>query len=120
MKLQVAPGIVVGVEVTQKQVCPAGTAYWRVDYTVEGVCIHSAATGAIWGRPDVIDLLDTEYIYNIYHYTDITNPDPLPDSDNREGRVVRVGTSGNRPAWWEEITTTHRKAIIHAYTQIVE
>lgn len=51
---------VVGVKVTQGQVCPAGTSYWYVDYTVDGVAVHTAKTGAIYGQPNALAMLDND------------------------------------------------------------
>lgn len=120
MKINVASGVVVGVQVVKKSDCPAGTAYWQIDYTVDGVCIHSATTGAIYGNPDVIAMLDREYTYDIRHYLDIPNPDKIPSGEDAKGRIIREGTVDYRTAWWEEFTTTHRQAIISAFRQLAE
>lgn len=117
MKVKVAEGIVVEVQTIQKQTCPAGTAYWQVDYLVDGLCIHSATTGAIFGNPDVIAMLDREYEVTDYHYQDIENPDPKPE--HKKGMFLGEGTTSGRPAWWQTRKITHRQAIIDAY-QIIE
>jgi len=96
-------------------VCPAGTAYYTIDYLIDGVCIHSATTGAIYGAPNPIAMLDRFFTWNEYHYQDIDNPDPEP-----EGIAgIKKGTTGGRPAWWIEKSKTHRQAIIDAVSQIV-
>jgi len=119
MKIKANDQITVDVKVTQKQVTPAGLAYWQVDYMVDGMCIHSATTGAIHGNPDVVAMLDREYDYTVYHYQDIANPDAEPTGEDRKNRRLGGGTSSNRPAWWENFNTTHRDAIIKAYGQLV-
>lgn len=124
MKVKVTESIEVEVQVTQKSTCPAGTAYWQVDYMVDGLCIHSASTGAIYGNPDVIAMLDREYPIYEYHYQDVPDPDPVPTGDAAIGRnitQVTVGKGGkpSREAWCEETLLTHRQAIIDAYNQLI-
>ena len=106
--------------ITQKYVCPAGTAYWQIDYCIDGICIHSASTGAIYGSPNPIEMLESEFTWNETHYQDILNPDPVPEGEERQGRKIGVGTSGDRQAWFETKSKTHRQAIIDALEQIVE
>jgi len=123
MKVRVSSEIIVGVQVTQKQVCPAGTAYWQVDYMVGGVCIHSATTGAIWGNPDIVAMLDREYEIREEHYQDIPNPDPKPENEDESQKMgwntIGSGTIGGRPAWWQNKMISHRQAIIDKYNQLV-
>lgn len=119
MKIKVTPEIVVDVEIIQKQVCPAGSSYWDINYLVDGICIHNATTGAIYGKPNPIATLDREFDTTEYHYQDIPNPDPEPQGDERKGRSLGGGSSSNRPAWWEVKHKTHREAIINAVNQVV-
>lgn len=119
MKVKVNEKIAVDVKITQTMVCPAGTAYYTIDYLIDGVCVHSATTGAIHGAPNPIEMLDRMYTYSEYHYQDVLDPDPEPTGDNAKYQAIRVGTSGGRPAWWEEKGKTHRQAIIDAVSQIV-
>jgi len=116
MKVRVNEKIVAEVKITQTTVCPAGTAYYTIDYLIDGVCIHSATTGAIYGAPNPIAMLDRIYSLNEYHYQDIDNPDPEPEGITG----IKKGSSGGRPAWWIEKSKTHRQAIIDAASQIVE
>jgi hypothetical protein len=58
MRIRVG-GIELEVECTLTRACPAGTGYWSVDYLLDGVCVHKASSGAIWGRPDVVAMLDS-------------------------------------------------------------
>jgi hypothetical protein len=118
MKIKVNDEIVVEVKITQKQTCPAGTAYWNIDYMINGVCIHNAATGAIWGNPNPIKMLDDEYEWTEHHYQDISNADPIPV--DRIGKKISVGTSNSRDCWWEQKSKTHRQAIIDAVAQLVD
>lgn len=117
MQIKISEYIVTEVKVTQTMTCPAGTAYWTVDYCIDGLCIHSAATGAIYGNPDVIAMLDREYeVHGETHYIDDAHPmpDPLP-------RGARYGTSGDNQAWFSPSRhVTHRQAIIDAVAQIVQ
>lgn len=109
----------IGIEITQKMVCPAGTAYHVIDYTYRGVCIHSASTGAIYGKPNPISMLDQTYTINEEHYQDVDHPDPQPHGYNPAERTIKVGSINGRPAWWEEKDKTHRQAIIEAMAQII-
>ena len=120
MKIKVSNEIAVEVKITQKQTCPAGTSYWNIDYMIDGVCIHNAATGAIWGEPNPIKMLDDEYAWSEYHYQDTSNPDPVPADKDRIGRNIGVGTSNSRNCWWEVKSKTHRQAIIDAVSQIIK
>jgi hypothetical protein len=61
MKIRISDQITVEPIVQQGMVCPAGTAYWTIDYRLAGLTIHSATTGAIWGSPNVIAMLDRTY-----------------------------------------------------------
>lgn len=118
MKIRVNEKITVNVKVTMTTQCPAGTAYWTIDYLVDGLCIHSATTGAIYGQPDVIAMLDRVFTRSSeYHYQDIDNPDPIPESSSN--RKVHNGTANGHPAWWMDESLTHRQAIVEAYSQIV-
>jgi hypothetical protein len=125
MKVKVAEGIIVDVSCHVTHSCPAGTNYWQVDYSVNGLCIHSATTGAIFGNPDIIAMLDRTFTVKEYHYQDIPNPDKKPDVEI-PGVVIKEGEIGNafdnkknRPVWWAEYGKTHRQAIIDAYNQLV-
>ena len=120
MKARINDQIVVEFKITQTTVCPAGTAYYTIDYLIDGICVHSATTGAIYGAPNPIEMLDRMYTYSEYHYRDVLNPDPEPTGDNAKGRAIKFGSSGGRPAWWEEKGKTHRQAIIDAVSQIVD
>jgi len=120
MKIKVNEKIVVEVKITQTQRCPAGTAYWTIDYLIDGVCIHSATTGAIYGSPNPIEMLDRWYTWTETHYEDLPSPDPMPIGDNAKGLKLSRGSSGGRPAWWVERSKTHRQAIIEAIEQIVK
>jgi hypothetical protein len=113
MKVRVNEKIVVEVKITKTMECPAGTAYYNIDYMIDGVCIHNATTGAIYGAPNPIEMLDRQYTWTEYHYEDIPNPDPRP------AKYTGAGSSNGRPAWWIEKSKTHRQAIIDAVSQIV-
>lgn len=114
MKIKISNNVTVDVRVVTTMVCPAGTAYYRVEYCINGLCIHAAHTGAMHGTPNVIEMLDGKHVWTETHYQDIPNPDPKP-----EDRKVCAGSSGGRPAWWEEKSKTHRQAILDALDQIV-
>jgi hypothetical protein len=119
MKIRINDKIVVEVQVTQTMVCPAGTAYYDINYLIDGMCIHSATTGTIWGQPDVIAMLDRKFTRTSeYHYQDGNNPDPIP-TDNADVKLHQGSVNG-RLAWWTEEGITHRQAIIEAVSQIVE
>jgi len=124
MNIKLNEEIAVDVQVTQSYQCPSGEAHWQIDYMVDGVCIHSATTGAIRGNPDVIAMLDRKYIVEgPYHYKDIVNPDPIPESTANhliKNQMVCLTGEKSRPVWYEEITLTHREAIIKAYSQIIK
>jgi len=126
MKVRVNDKITAEVKITQTTVCPerencgSGTAYYTIDYLINGVCIHSATTGAIYGSPNPIAMLDRFFTVSEYHYQDIASPDPMPTGDEAKNRKLGRGTSGGRPAWWEEKGKTHRQAIIEAVAQIVK
>lgn len=118
MKIRVTDKIAVDVRVTNTMTCPAGSAYWQIDYCVDGLCIHSATTGAIHGNPDVIAMLDRKFTRTAEpHYQDINNPDPAPVSTL--AKVVHSGSVNGRDAWWTDETVTHRQAIIEAYSQLI-
>ena len=119
MKIKVTEEIAVGVKITQTMVCPAGSAYHTIDYLVDGICIHSATTGAIYGEPNPIAMLDRSYSSQTIHYQDIPGPDPKPAELGTTARPGGSGTIGERPAWWDQISKTHRQAIIDAVAQIV-
>ncbi len=120
MKIKVNEKIAVGVKITQTMVCPAGSAYYTIDYLYNGICIHSATTGAIHGEPNHIAMLDRSYTWTEPHYQDIPNPEAKPEGDAALGRKISSGSYGGRNAWWEEKNNTHRQAIIEAIAQIVE
>lgn len=110
----------IGVEIVQKHACPAGTAYYKVEYLHQGVCIHAAHTGPIYGRPNPLELLDDCYNWTETHYEDIPDADPVPEGDARQGRTIKHGEYGGRPAWWEICGKTHRQAIIDAMALVVD
>lgn len=118
MKIRIE-GAEIGVEITQKMVCPAGSAYWIIDYTLDGVCIHSASTGAIYGKPNPIAMLEATHTTDEEHYQDVPNPDPQPEGGMMYGKQIKVGSINGRPAWWAENEKTHRQLIIEAMAQIV-
>ena len=101
-------------------VCLEGTAYWTIDYTYEGVCVHTAETGKIYGKPNPVNMLDKLFSRNENHYQDVENPDPAPEDLGTVKRPGGSGTAGGRPAWWEKHTKSHRQAIIDAMRQIVK
>ena len=118
MKIRITDKIVVDVKTTMTMQCPAGTAYYTIDYLIDGFCIHSATTGAIYGNPDVVAMLDREFSKpKEYHYQDIENPDPRPETTKT--RKIFSGTVNGREAWYEEISISHRQAIIDAFDQLV-
>lgn len=125
MKIKVNEKIAVGVKITQKMVCPAGTAYYSIDYMYESpngekICVHSAGTGAIYGEPNPIAMLDRTFSWSEPHFQDIPDPDRKPEGEAARGRKICVGRHGGRNAWWDEREKTHRQAIIDAVAQIVE
>ena len=119
MKVKVNEKIAVEVKITQTMQCSRGTAYYTIDYMIDGICVHSATTGAIYGAPNPIAMLDRYYTWSEYHYQDIPNPDPRPEGDAEKGRKIGFGTSGGRTAWWEEKSMTHRQAIVNAVAEII-
>jgi hypothetical protein len=119
MKIKITDKIAVNVRVNMTNQCPAGTAYYSIDYMVDGFCIHTATTGAIYGEPNVIAMLDREFTKpKEYHYQDIENPDPKPET-TLKGHKYQNCTVNGRDAWYEEVSITHRQAIIDACKQIV-
>ena len=112
MKVRINSEITVDVKVTQTMVCPAGKAYWQIDYIVDGYCIHSATTGAIYGSPDVIAMLDRKYTYSVEH--DMS--DPVPTGTDHK---IRYWHSERGDFWAEEFAATHREAIIKACNQLI-
>jgi hypothetical protein len=119
MQIKINDDVVVDVRVITRMVCPAGTAYYRIEYLVDGLCIHAASTEAMYGTPNVIATLDYAYEWTETHYQDIPNPDPRPKDDKVNGKNIRSGSSGGRPAWWIVKTKTHRQAILDALAQVV-
>lgn len=97
--------------------CPAGTNYWLVSYCVDGLSVHSIQTKAIYGTPNPIELLESDYTWKEVHYTDKPNPAPFPKIGM--GRELHCGTYGSRPAWWEICTITHREKLTQALNQLV-
>jgi len=119
MKIKVNDKIVVEPRINQTSVTPSGNAYYNIDYLVDGICVHNATTGCIGGAPNPIAMLDRTYSYSEYHYQDIPNPDPQPESLPISDGKLCGGSSGGRPCWWVEKEKTHRQAIIDAVSQIV-
>ena len=119
MKIRVDEKITVDVKITQTMVCPAGTAYWTIDYLIDGICVHSATTGAIYGSPNPIEMLDRKFTYVEYHYQGIPNADPEPTGEEAKGRNIQCISVDGKRAWKEEKGKTHRQAIIEAVSQIV-
>jgi hypothetical protein len=118
MKIRVTDKIIVDVQTTMTMRCPAGTGYWDINYLVDGQCIHCATTGAIYGQPDVIAMLNRVFTRtSAYHYQDIDQPDPIPAATSAQ-KVCR-GSCNGRPAWWTDEAVTHRQAIVEAYSQVV-
>lgn len=120
MEIKINDKITVEVKIIKTSDCPAGSAYYTIDYLIGGICIHSATTGAIYGNPNPIAMLDRYFTYNEYYYQDVNNPTPKPTDNDAVGRTIGSGTVGKRPAWWEEKSKTHRQAIIEAVNQIVK
>lgn len=120
MKVKVNKNIAVEVKTVCTMTCPAGSAYHTIDYLVDGICVHSATTGAIYGEPNPIAMLDRSFSEREYHYQDIPDPDPKPAGLGNQGFPGGSGTVGNRLAWWLEKSLTHRQAIVDAVAQIVE
>ncbi|HRQ68408.1 MAG TPA: hypothetical protein P5031_07575 [Candidatus Syntrophosphaera sp.] len=120
MKIKVNNDIVAEVRIVKKMVCRAGAAYWTVDYMIDGVCIHSADTGAIYGEPNPIAMLDRSIDWIEPHYQDIPDPDPMPADLGTPSNPGGSGSYNGRPAWWTNKSKTHRQAIIDAAAQIIE
>ena len=119
MKIRINENIAVGVKILQTMICPAGTAYYTIDYLYEDICVHSANTGAIYGEPNPIAMLDQGFTWKEPHYQDIDNPDPKPEDIGCRNHPGGAGSYGGRNAWWEEKAKTHRQAIIDAVAQII-
>lgn len=119
MKVRVNEEIVVDVKVSQTASTPSGNGYFSVDYLVDGICIHRAFSGCVSGAPNPIAALDSCFEVTEYHYQDIPDPDPKPESIPVSVGKLYGGTSGERPAWWITRRKTHRQAIIDAFAQIV-
>lgn len=109
MKIKINETTAVDVRVIQTTVCPAGTAYYRVEYLKDGLCIHAASTKAMYGSPDVIAMLAQTYEINEYH-----------SMDEPQEPGCHAGTVGGKPMWWITREVTHRQAIVDALAQIVE
>jgi hypothetical protein len=60
MKIKINENLIVDTICTQTTTCPAGTAYWRIDYRINGETIYSCSSGAIYGQPSPIEALDWE------------------------------------------------------------
>lgn len=105
MKIKINDTITVTPIITQTSTCPAGTAYYEVDYQVDGITICTAFMGPMWGSPNPIALLDADYEYTVYQAPDVDHP-------------VR-GTCNGKQMWWETRHTTHRQRIIDAMAQVV-
>lgn len=110
MKIKVNDKIAVESRSIQTMTCPAGTAYWHVEYRYNGMVVHTAHTKAIWGNPDTIAMLDHEYEVSIPLATE-------PKGDAAKGRRIR-NYGGDK--FEEVISVTHRQAIIAAVDQLVD
>jgi len=88
----------ISIQVISKMVCPSGRAYWKIDYMYEGICIHSVHTGAIYGNPNPVAMLDETYTISEYHYQDIPTPDPQPADGMMYGKHIKVGSVNGRSA----------------------
>lgn len=117
MKIKINEQIVAEVKITQRQVCPAGTAYWGIDYQIDGITVHSATTGAIWGEPDPIAMLDRVFERRI----NLAMGEDGPEGYRKGGcgTVYRgCNDKGHEEQTWI-LELTHRQAIIEAVAQIV-
>ena len=61
MRIKINDQLSVQPVVTRTTICPAGTAYWHIDYVVDGICIYTVTTGAISGQPSPITYLDYDH-----------------------------------------------------------
>ena len=119
MEIKVTDTINVTPVCTQTHTCPAGTAYWQVDYQYKGMVVHTATTGAIYGQPNPIAMLD-------YEHTDkrtVRDGDPaLGEGWTKQGevRVLSNGNHGDYAATEYTRTQTHRAAILAAISQLAE
>lgn len=94
---------VVTSRVTQATTCPAGTAYWVVDYAIREVTIYTAHTGPIFGSPSPIALLDQ----TIERWLPCADP-------NTPGYFTLADGQGQ-----VRITKTHRDWLIDALASVV-
>lgn len=58
MKINITNEIQVEPVIIQTMKCPTGTAYWTIDYQIEGITVYSLNTKAIDGSPSPIAYLD--------------------------------------------------------------
>ena len=61
MRIRITDNVLVDVVVTQTTRCPAGTAYWIVQYCIDDLPIYTVHTAAIYGQPDAIAILDQDH-----------------------------------------------------------
>jgi len=60
MKIKINDKITVEAITTKTHECPAGTAYWQIDYRINGETVYSCSSGAMYGQPSPIAALDWE------------------------------------------------------------
>jgi hypothetical protein len=60
MKIKINDTLTVEAVCTQTATCPSGTAYWRIDYRINGETIYSCSSGPIYGKPSPIEALTWE------------------------------------------------------------
>lgn len=120
MKIRVNEKVAVEVRVIESATCPAGTAYYVIEYCIDGICIHKAYEGPMYGRPNPIKTLDNTYDYDVVHYQDGDYQDEQPNGESTKNRKIFSGSYGGRSAWWEKLSKTHRECIIENFSQIVQ
>ncbi len=96
MKLIINPDLTVTPVITQISVCPLGTAYYRIDYQIDGMTIYSVNTKAIFGSPSPLDVLD--WIKELL----------VPCDETDEG-ARRYARGGHKTGYKRSISKTNRE-----------
>jgi len=106
MKIKINSQITVEPIIIRTYTCPAGTAYWQIDYRHNGITIHSAHTKAIYGTPNPVAMLDEQYERRVECTADTPGAVKWSNCDTGDHYMVT-----SHP--------THRQSIEQAIAQLV-
>jgi hypothetical protein len=107
-------GVPLTITATQTSTCPAGTAYWQVEYrrTGDQLPCYIICTGAIYGRPDALAMLDATHELN-----ESILPADVDPAVARSATVYESGQPDHVTHLWRE---THRATLLRRVAMLTD